>query len=174
MHRGKDGFAQVIVPSPLKAPLTYEVPPDIRDRLNIGMRVVVPLGKRRVTGVVVDFVSQTELERVKKILEILDEQPVMDTRLIRLIEWTAKYYLSSVGEVLAAILPAHLRRESRRIIVALAGEFPRCGSLQQKVLGALRTSKTSPSVRALARRFSDNGFYHAVDGLVKMGAVEIR
>ncbi len=174
MHRGKDGFAQVIVPSPLKAPLTYEVPPDIRDRLNIGMRVVVPLGKRRVTGVVVDFVSQTKLERVKKILEILDEQPVMDTPLMRLIEWTAKYYLSSVGEVLAAILPAHLRRESRRIIVAMAGEFPQCRDLQQKILAALRTSKTPPTVRALARRFSDSGFYHAVDGLVKMGAVEIR
>jgi primosomal protein N' (replication factor Y) len=174
MHRGKGGFAQVIVPSPLKAPLTYEVPPDLSDRLKVGMRVAVPFGRRTVTGLVLEFVAETRLEKVKKILEVLDEQPVLNSSLIRLCEWTAKYYLSSIGEVLATVLPPHLRKETPRIVALNAGKFPQCGGLQEKILAALRAGKTTPTVKALARRFFDTGFYRALDGLEKMGAVNIR
>src|SRR5437870_6732610 len=117
MHGRAGTFAQVIVPSLLKEPLTYEAPFHIRDQLKLGVRVVVPLGSRSVTGVVIDFLSKTPLTQVKQIAEILDEQPVMDGSLLRLSEWMARYYLTSIGEVLATILPASVRRESRRTVI---------------------------------------------------------
>ncbi|HEX9444965.1 MAG TPA: primosomal protein N' [Candidatus Binatia bacterium] len=174
MHRGAGGFAEVIVPSRLKEPLTYEVPPALRDGLKIGMRVVVPVGRRRVTGVVVDFLSETRLKQVKPIIEAPDERPVMDEALIRLAQWIAKYYVSSLGEVLAAVMPAHLRSESRRIIVGKPGEFPLAGPLQEKILAAALGSKNPLTLTSLARRFPRGGFYQAVDELMKIGAVEVR
>ena len=48
-------LAQVIIPSSLRDPLIYSVPSSLDELLKIGMRVVVPLGARKVAGVVVDF-----------------------------------------------------------------------------------------------------------------------
>ncbi|HEY2986862.1 MAG TPA: primosomal protein N' [Candidatus Binatia bacterium] len=173
MH-GRGLFAQVIVPSPINEPLIYEVPTDLRDRLEIGMRVTVPLGKRRVAGIVVAFVSETHLTQVKQIIEIPDEKPVMDGPLLRLSEWMARYYLSSIGEVLATILPANVRREARRTVAASPREFPVAGGLQKRILTELRSRKGATTVKALARRFPGGGFYRALDSLVKMEAVKIR
>ena len=174
MHGGESRFAHVIVPSPLNEPLIYEVPSHIGAGLSIGMRVVVPIGNRKVTGVVVDFCSETHVKQVKQILQILDERPVMDAPMLRLSHWIAQYYLSPIGEVFATVLPASLRGESRRIIVAGPGEFPEAGALQQRVLEELRRRKSAVTAKALARKFPGGGFYRALEGLATMGAVEIR
>src|ERR1041384_5086875 len=113
MHKGR-AFAEVIIPSPLKEPLTYEVPQELD--VKPGMRVVVPVGRRRVTGLVAELASTSRIERVKAILDVPDPPPFMDEPLLRLGQWIAKYYLSSIGEVLAAMMPAHLRGESRRVV----------------------------------------------------------
>lgn len=173
MPRREGRFAQVIVPSPLKEPLTYEVPPHLRGALKIGLRVNVPVGKRRVTGVVVGFSSETHLKQVKEIADILDEQPVLDSALLRLAEWLAQYYLSSIGEVIATILPSGLRRESRRTVKVTPGEFPATGALQQRILAALRARKGAVTVKGLARRFPGGGFYGALETLAKVGAIKI-
>src|SRR4051812_41501518 len=134
MHKDRGRFAEVIIPSPLKEPLTYEVPAELQ--LKIGMRVVVPVGRRRVTGVVADFADVSPVEGLKAIVEAPDEQPVMDAALIRLAHWIAKYYLSSIGEVLMAMMPAHLRSESRRVVAAKAGDFAVDG-LERRILDEL-------------------------------------
>jgi primosomal protein N' (replication factor Y) (superfamily II helicase) len=171
MHKGRGRFAEVIIPSPLKEPLTYEVPSDLN--LKVGMRVVVPVGRRRVTGVVSDLVGETSIEGLKPILEAPDERPVMDASLIRLAQWIAKYYLSPIGEVLAAMMPAHLRSESRRVVSAKEGKFAVDG-LERRILEELGRSKTPIALKALGRKFSRGGFYPALEALARIGAVEIR
>jgi primosomal protein N' (replication factor Y) (superfamily II helicase) len=171
MHKDRGRFAEVIIPSPLKEPLTYEVPPDLK--LDIGMRVVVPVGRRRVTGVVIDLPAESRIDGLKAVLETPDEQPVMDRTLLRLAQWISSYYLSPIGEVLAAMMPAHLRSESRRVVMAKAGDFNTAG-LEGKILDELRRSKVPVPLKALARKFSRGGFYAALDALARLGAVEIR
>ncbi|MCZ6546543.1 MAG: primosomal protein N', partial [Deltaproteobacteria bacterium] len=75
MHGVGRKFAQVVIPSPVKDPLIYSVPSALEARLATGMRVLVPLGKRKVTGVVVGFSAQTSLEKVREILDVLDDRP---------------------------------------------------------------------------------------------------
>jgi primosomal protein N' (replication factor Y) len=173
MPRREGGFAQVIVPSPLREPLTYEVPPHLRGKLKIGMRVIVPLGRRSVTGVVVGFSSEAHLKQVKEVADVLDEQPVFDDALLRMAQWLAQYYLSSIGEVVATILPSGLRRESHRTIKVMRGEFPATGALQHKILAALRARKGTVTVKDLARRFPGGSFYGALEALAKIGAIKI-
>ncbi|HEY1268742.1 MAG TPA: primosomal protein N' [Candidatus Binatia bacterium] len=169
MHKGR-AFAEVIIPSPLKEPLTYQIPPELD--LTPGMRVVVPVGRRRVTGVVAEVVAASRIDHVKAILEAPDGQPVMDGALLRLGQWIAKYYLSPVGEVLAAMMPAHLRGESRRVVSASEGEFAVDG-MERRILDELGRSKAAIGLKSLAKKFP-RGFYPALEELARIGAVEIR
>ncbi|MGH7770730.1 MAG: replication restart helicase PriA [Candidatus Binatia bacterium] len=174
MKGGEEKFAQIVIPSPLKEPLTYAIPPSLRDDLKIGMRVLVPLGNRKVIGVVVDFLSETPLREVREILDLLDEQPVLDASLLQLNHWISKYYLSPIGEVLATILPSSLRSAGQRIILARPGEFCVAGGLERKILEEMQKKRGKVTIKTLARRFPGGGFYRALHRLASMGAVEIR
>ena len=167
-------LARVVIPSPLKEPLTYAVPSFLQDNLKIGMRVRVPLGRRQVTGLVVDFLSKTSLKQVREILELLDEKPILDASLLKLSHWVSKYYLSPLGEVLTAILPPSLRTESRRMVIQRIGEFHIEGRLERKILEEVKKIKGRATVKSLARKFPGGGVYRALDRLTTMGAVEIR
>src|SRR5215469_7017817 len=76
-----------------------------------GMRVRVPFGRQRLIGVVVGAAESSDLpaERLKPILAVLDERPLIDRPTLALLEWAAEYYLHPIGEVLAAALPKSLR-----------------------------------------------------------------
>lgn len=114
-------FALVTIASStgLKKELTYRIPDTLRDRICPGMGVVVPVNKRKITGIVTFVKFSPDLfdkEKVKDILGILDEDIVFSQDLIRLWQWAANYYLASPGELLSAILPTGIRSESVRIV----------------------------------------------------------
>lgn len=74
----------------------------------VGVRVLVPLGKKSITGVVYrpHIGAAPQGVKVRDILQVLDEHPVVTAQQIALWEWIAQYYLCTLGEVLAAALPA--------------------------------------------------------------------
>ena len=65
----ENSFALVAVLAPIKQPLVYSVANDLRDRLVKGSRVLVPLKRRIVTGVVLDVFAEHALTEVKAIIE---------------------------------------------------------------------------------------------------------
>lgn len=174
MQRGERCFAQVAIPSPLKEPLTYAVPPLLQGRLQIGMRVSVPLGKRKVTGILVDLVADAPPKRLKEVLSAVDERPIFDDKLLRLARWAAQYYLCPLGEVLATILPPALRPESRRVIVVQPGEFCFSSDLEKKIFEEARKRKRPMLVNSLARNFPGGAVYRALERLADMGAVIVK
>jgi primosomal protein N' (replication factor Y) (superfamily II helicase) len=176
MQRGEGKFAQIIIPSPLKQPLTYGIPPSLRDHLKIGMRVLVPLGREKTTGLVADFVPETplELKKVKEILACPDDRAIVDPSLMELGRWASRYYLATLGEVLATMLPSGLRVKSRRIVAARPGEFPLGEGVEKKIFHELRRSKGKLPLQSLSRRFRRSEFYPALERLIATGAVEIR
>ena len=76
-----------------------------------GMRVRVPFGRQRLVGVVmaVPEFSDVPAARLKPILQVLDDRPVLDAPALALLEWASEYYHHPIGEVLAAALPKALR-----------------------------------------------------------------
>src|ERR1051326_6965635 len=76
-----------------------------------GMRVRVPFGRQRLIGLVGATAESSDLpdERLKPILDVLDERPLIDPSALGLLEWAADYYLHPIGEVLATALPKPLR-----------------------------------------------------------------
>ncbi len=111
-------FIEVAVPLPVTGTFTYSVPDDLAGRVEVGMRVLVPFGRRKVTGFVVGAGVTADVEGVKDVVGVLDVAPVVDPPMIELTRWIADYYLASWGEVLRATLPPGINMESRRFLRA--------------------------------------------------------
>ncbi len=79
--------------------------------VEIGSRVLVKFGRRRLVGMVVEHAQHSEMpaDRIHKIEKILDPKPAIPEQLLKTIRWTADYYHQSIGEMLWTALPASLR-----------------------------------------------------------------
>ncbi|MEE4310813.1 MAG: primosomal protein N' [candidate division KSB1 bacterium] len=109
-------YAEIAVPLPIHKTFSYEIPVEMIDAIRPGMRVVVPFGKRVLTGYVVAIRDVSELKDVKLLRDILDDSPILDGQLMRLAHWISTYYISPIGEVMKAMLPAGVNQESATII----------------------------------------------------------
>jgi primosomal protein N' (replication factor Y) len=102
-------YAEVALPVPLPDPLVYAVPPGCRDAAVPGVRVRVPMGKRRLVGILVGRREEAPAGVAVRWLEaVLDREPVLGPDLLELARFTADYYLAPLGEVLRSMLPADL------------------------------------------------------------------
>jgi primosomal protein N' (replication factor Y) (superfamily II helicase) len=101
---------RVALDMPLRRLFDYW-PPSEAAAIKPGMRVRVPFGRQRLIGLIVATAESSDLpaERLKPILDVLDERPLIDPSALGLLEWAADYYLHPIGEVLAAALPKSLR-----------------------------------------------------------------
>jgi primosomal protein N' (replication factor Y) len=107
---------EIAVPVPLRRVFTYGVPEALAARVQVGMRVAVPFGRRKLPGVVLGEADPSRLpdpSRIKPIAGLLDPQPVFDAELLAFLREAADYYLHPVGEVLRAAAPA-LASEAER------------------------------------------------------------
>jgi primosomal protein N' (replication factor Y) (superfamily II helicase) len=168
-------FARIVIPKPVRDPLTYKVPETLYDQIAVGMRVLIPLGKRKVTGVVLELMQESPITGTREILATLDERPILDRKLLELGQWIAQYYLATLGEVFGALLPPSLRREIQRTIVLKPGKFAVCDPLEQRVLERLQQSQGRISVKSLTRQLTGGGnLDDAIERLESLGALEIR
>ncbi|HUP90943.1 MAG TPA: primosomal protein N' [Solimonas sp.] len=169
-------IVSVGVPVPLQRLFDYRVPPSLATRLEPGMRVRVPFGRRQLVGVVAEPPRQAMAEAAdyRPIEAALDTEPLLPAELLALCRWCSEYYHHPLGEVLAAALPGPLRRgrappavQERWLqitpagINALAGLPARAGA-QRKVLDALRRAPllvdTLEASAAVRRRLLDQGW----------------
>ncbi|PEN12594.1 primosomal protein N' [Longibacter salinarum] len=104
----------VVLPVPVDQTYTYGVPTEMRDTVDIGHRVLVPFGKRRLTGVVASEGPDPESVdfALKDILDVLDERPACSEEMLRLTKWIANYYVCSWGEAIKAALPSGINVKS--------------------------------------------------------------
>ncbi len=98
-------FCDVSLPVPLDRTFTYSLPLTLQHRVQVGARVLVPFGTRRLTGVVLGVHDTVPEHTAKDALRLLDAEPVLDSELIALGTWIAGYYCAPLGEVLRGMLP---------------------------------------------------------------------
>ncbi len=106
-------FADVILPLPLDALFTYSVPRELEGQVARGMRVLVPFGRSKSYVGIVSRLHNIKPEgyQVKPISLLMDEKPILLESQLRQWEWIADYYMSPIGEVMKAALPAGLKAE---------------------------------------------------------------
>lgn len=106
-------YADLILPLPLQGMFTYVLPATMRPAVQVGMRVLVPFGRNKTyVGVVARLHDeQPQGYEVKEIAQVMDAEPVVTGEQLKLWQWIADYYLSPIGEVYKAALPAGLKAE---------------------------------------------------------------
>lgn len=103
-------------------PLTYSTEEDQFKKIQVGSLVQIPLGKRKVTGIVWSFEGKSfkEPTLIRKILAIIQQAPVLTADLMKLASWISNYYSCSIESCIEAMIPASIREgmkpKSRRLI----------------------------------------------------------
>ena len=116
-------FAEVLLPVPVPGTFTYRVPYALNDAIRIGQRVAVPFGKTKIlSGLVTAITEEVPKVEVKYLTDILDEEPVVNTKQLQFWDWVKQYYLCHMGEVMQAALPSALKLSSESK-VALSPDF---------------------------------------------------
>lgn len=107
-------YAEILLPLHIPGTYTYQVPEALISVVQVGTRVVVPLGRTRLlAGLVWSLHSNPPVQgAAREILEVLDDRPVVDQRMRKFWEWMAAYYLCYPGDVMQAALPAAMRISS--------------------------------------------------------------
>jgi primosomal protein N' (replication factor Y) (superfamily II helicase) len=111
-------FADVILPLALpNSTYTYSVPDELFPLLQTGMRVEVQLKNKQYSGLIARIHHNKPEYKLKPILAILDEIVVVSPQQLQLWEWMADYYCCTLGEVMAAALPGHLKLTSETQLI---------------------------------------------------------
>lgn len=112
-------FADVILPLALpKRSYTYAVPDSLADYVQPGVRVEVPFGPSKLYSGLVERLHDEKPEyRVKSINAVLDEVSVVSPQQLLLWDWISEYYCCTLGEVMAAAMPGHLKLTSETKVV---------------------------------------------------------
>ncbi len=173
---------QVALALPMRQCFDYLAPYSVHaDSSWVGCRVLVPFGKNKLVGLIVSTSSlNQERDKLKRILEKLDQTPLLQGELLQSLEWAAKYYLSPIGEVFEAALPARLRaardiprppimayRAKTSIDAPLRGA--RANALMQELSNGARTASELlarfPSARPVLKKLIEEGYVEALTRL---------
>lgn len=176
-QRRGPAFAEVAVPLPIETTLTYALPEGLRELAAPGVRALVPVGARVVTGMIVALPDAAGRGALRPVQEILDPEPILDAHLLALTVWVAEQYMAPWGLAIRAALPPGMDAGTRLVAVAYAEPAPEeLAALEAGERGlweALRAAGHA-DVRALARRFGAEAARAALRGLVRRGLVAMQ
>lgn len=101
-------FADIILPLAVRGRFTYMIPDELRDKIEPGVRVMVPFGGRNLYSGIVCKVHDIppSFTNVKSVISVLDTIPLISDVQLQLWNWISEYYLCSEGEVMKAALPS--------------------------------------------------------------------
>lgn len=105
-------YVDVILPLPLEGTFTYSVPESMVAQVRMGVRVLVPLGRSKTyTAMAMRLHSEKPEFETRPIIQVIDAEPVLIEQQLRLWQWISTYYMSPIGDVFKAALPAGLKAE---------------------------------------------------------------
>lgn len=105
-------YIDVILPLPLEGTFTYSVPESMVAQVRMGVRVLVPLGRSKTyTAMAVRLHSEKPEFETRPIIQVIDAEPVLIEQQLHLWQWISTYYMSPIGDVFKAALPAGLKAE---------------------------------------------------------------
>jgi len=167
--------ADVAVDLPVDRIFSYTVAEDIKDAVSPGSRVIVPFGRRRVTGYIVSLSEKKSAEDLKSVEACLDREPLLDEGMISLLQWVSNYYLSPLGEVIRTALPSGINSSSNRFarITGKGIEGIEAADGRERELLLLIGEKGELAVSDIERRFGKNRSAYLLGRLAGVGLIEV-
>lgn len=166
-------IARVTLELALRKEFDYLVPAELADQVDVGTRVQVPLGPRKVLGCVTAVAEESGQAKLKPILKVIGATSLVTAKVLKLARWIGQYYCCAPETALKSVLPEAVRREKagwREQLFARAlsfrGEFPKLPRRQQEVWNILEERRELPltellelaqTTAATVRRLEDRG-----------------
>ena len=97
---------EVALPVPLNKTFYYMVPDTLVKRTQLGARVLVPFGGRKLIGYVISFATSSAINKLREVIDALDDTPLWTSSEMELFRWISEYYRHPLGEVLKTALPS--------------------------------------------------------------------
>ena len=88
---------------------TYNIPINLKDKVKVGIRVLVPFGNRKLEGFVMDIGDIKTEYKIKDIIDVIDEEEVLTEELINLGKYMSRKTLSSLISCYQTMLPKALK-----------------------------------------------------------------
>ncbi|MDR2824528.1 MAG: primosomal protein N' [Prevotellaceae bacterium] len=165
----------VILPLPLPRAFTYAVPDALAEKVRVGMRVIVPFGKKKLYTAIVQVVHNqppATIYAVKEIVGLLDQKPVVRHPQLQFWQWISDYYCAAIGDVYQAAVPSGLKLQSETQVTLNAdfGLDTQFTDREYKILDALADGK-SKTIDELTKLADVKNIMPTVTKLLNAGAI---
>ncbi len=104
-------IARVTLEIALRKEFDYAIPPELADQVDVGSRVQVPFGARKVLGVVTGLAEESAFANLKPIVKIIGAQTLVTPKILKLARWIGEYYCCAPETALKSVLPEAVRHE---------------------------------------------------------------
>ena len=143
MHTPLTPYVEIAVALPVYPTYTYHLPEEMRGQARAGHRVLVPFGRRRVTGYILGQARGAQPPSIKDVLDLLDRENLFPEEMIPFFRWIADYYLYPLGEVIRGALPSGLNLYEYNLLAinAQACDLPdenTLSALEREIVACLR------------------------------------
>ena len=169
-------YAEIAVDAPtgLSQTFSYHVPEDMN--LAPGQLAYVPFGVRALQGIVFEIASSPQVEETRPVSRTLSDVPVLNSHQISLARWISDYYICSLFDAAAPMLPPGARTRTHTII-SVNPEFgdptPAAQNELQAQIVEIVLSQESMDMERLVSRFGERA-RSAVSSLVRREALRRR
>ena len=133
-------IARVSLEIALRKEFDYLIPADLAGQIEVGSRVQVPFGTRKLFGTVTALAEESAHTNLKPVLKVIGAQTLVTPKVLKLARWIGEYYCCAPETALKSVLPEAIRKEKegwkKQLFVRalhLSGEFPKLPKRQQDV-----------------------------------------
>ena len=133
-------IARVSLEIALRKEFDYLIPAELAGQVEVGTRVQVPFGARKIFGTVTALAEESAHTKLKPIIKVIGVQTLVTPKVLKLARWIGEYYCCAPETALKSVLPEAIRKEKegwkKQLFVRalhLSGEFPKLPKRQQDV-----------------------------------------
>ena len=144
-------IARVTLELALRKEFDYLIPPELAEQVDVGSRVQVPFGPRKVLGCVTAVAEESAHANLKPILKVIGAQTLVTPKILKLARWIGEYYCCAPEIALKSVLPEAVRKEQagwrERLFVRvmpIAGELPKLAKRQREVWNIIEERRELP------------------------------
>ena len=149
-------IARVSLEIALRKEFDYSIPEELVGQIDVGSRVQVPFGPRKILGVVTAVAEESGHANLKPILKVIGAQTLVTPKVLKLARWIGEYYCCAPEIALKSVLPEAVRKEDagwRELLfvraLAVSGELPKLPKRQQEVWNIVEERRELPLAELL-------------------------
>ncbi|MCX7908320.1 MAG: primosomal protein N' [Ignavibacteria bacterium] len=154
----------------------YECPQNVD---LVGYRVLIPFKSKRILGIIFkEHEGELDFDEslLKKVIKVLDERPIVSSKMLELCKWLSEYYVTPIGEVVKTVVPSRLKNiETRYVQLIGIQKFEKLllNKFEKKIIDFLESRKTRISLRTISKSLKIPNLETTLETLQKKGIIKI-